>query len=427
MIIAHLADNTRSLLACSLTCYSWYIAAVPRLHRTLITPTYHWYRNEKFVWPKPLLYMRELGLLPLVKEFQVHTRRSTDSNGFSPELFNRSILCQFSALTNVQELGIDYLDIPKFMPDIRQYFGHFLPTVRSLALREPRGSHRQIIYFIGLFPHMDDLKLLYGILSFQEEPTSDLTLVPPFAPPLRGRLTMNDFESVGFLEDMIDLFGGIRFYYMDLFEVDEMRLLLDACAETLEILRLYPTNSRGETSLDGMRALADDSPALFPLENINLSQNKSLRVLEVTASSVLGGKSNFLTHALSTIISPVFSEVVILYRDCDFRGVECSWSPFPRAFRLMSDSDIVEEASWHHKQFKLFHRMHRVRGFRLVLCADVWDRVAKYTVQVLKQAVAAEKVKGGFGGHFSEPLVVYTPRGSPPEHSETSCADSPNP
>ena len=33
---------------------------------------------------------------------------------------------------------------------------------------------------------------------------------------------------------------------MDLFFVHGMRLLLDACAETLETLRLYPNDPRGE-------------------------------------------------------------------------------------------------------------------------------------------------------------------------------------
>jgi len=427
VIIAHLAYDTHSLLACSLTCYSWYIAAVLHLHRTLITATYCWERNNKFLWPKPLRYMHELGLLPLVKEFQLQIHDPVGSDVFSPELFNRHILRHFSALTNVQELGIGNLDIHKFMPKIRRYFGHFLPTVRSLTLRKPRGSCRQILYFIGLFQHLDDLNLFGGALGFQEGPTSDLTLVPPFTPPLRGQLTMKCFGNVGFLKDMIDLFGGIRFRYMDLFVVDGMWLLLDSCTETLEILRLYPNDFRGEeASLDDTRVPADDLSASFSLGDIDLSQNKSLRVLEVAASSVLGGKPNFLTHALSTITSPTFSEVVIFYRDYNFRGVGHMWSRSPRTFRAMSKDEVEEEALQHHMQFELFREMHRVRGFRLVLCADVWDRVVEYTVGVLKRAVAAEEVKGGFDGHFSEPLVVCTPRRSPAEFSEMLLADYPN-
>ena len=91
------------------------------------------------------------------------------------------------------------------MPNIQRYFGHFLPMVRSLALRNPVGSRRQVIFFIGLFQHLQDLKLLYDLVYFEEEPVDDLTLIPSFAPLLCGRLTMTCFTRVGILEDMIDL------------------------------------------------------------------------------------------------------------------------------------------------------------------------------------------------------------------------------
>ena len=141
-------------------------------------------------------------------------------DGFSPRLFNCYILRRFTALTNVQELGIDGLNIPKFLPRIRRYFGHFLPTVRSLAMRSPRGSRRQIIYFIGLFQHLEDLKLLSERIDSQDEPAGEPMLTPLSAPPLRGRLAMTCFTRVGFLEDMIDLLGGIRFHHMDLCNVN---------------------------------------------------------------------------------------------------------------------------------------------------------------------------------------------------------------
>jgi hypothetical protein len=247
MIIAHLIYDKPSLCACSLTCYSWYIAAVPHLHHTLVIDTVHpWGRRSR--WPNPIWYMHMLGLLPLVKKLHILCTRFMHGGSYT-KMFRWCTLRKFSALTNVQELGIDFLDIPKFMPRLRRYFGHFLPTVRSLALRSPRGSHRQIIYFIGLFQHLQDLKLLFNShgSNFQgEAPVGDLTLIPPFAPPLRGRLTVTLSRRVELLEDMIGLFGGIRFRSMDLFGVNGTRLLLDACVETLETLRLHQNDPRGE-------------------------------------------------------------------------------------------------------------------------------------------------------------------------------------
>ena len=100
-----------------------------------------------------------------------------------------------------------------------------------------------------MFEHLDDLKLLYDATdSLREEPADDQTLIPLFIPPLRGRLTMMH-TRVGVLKGMIDLFGGIRFRYMDVFDVEGMRLLLGACAETLETLRLYPTDPCGRELL----------------------------------------------------------------------------------------------------------------------------------------------------------------------------------
>jgi len=249
MVIAHFIYDKGNLLSCSLTCRSWYIASVPHLHHTLVIETFSRHYAPRLGWSKPLQEASKLGLLPLVKKFQVHVGFS-DVAMFSPRLFNWRTLRQFSALVNVQELVIDYLDVPSFMPKIRRYFGHFSPTVQSLALRKPKGSRRQIIFFIGLFKHLENLKILYDVIYHQgEEPADDRSLVPSFIPPLRGRLTITCFRrDAGLLQDMIDLFGGIRFRHMDLFNVKGMRLLLGACAETLETLRLCPTDPHGMES-----------------------------------------------------------------------------------------------------------------------------------------------------------------------------------
>ena len=247
IIIAHLVYDRRSLLACSLTCYSWYIAAVPHLHHTLTTLTSSRWERFSIMWPKPLLFKYRLGLLPLVKKLCIRRGTVVDSVGFSPRRLNLCLLPRFYALTHVRELEIDSLDIPRFKPWVRLYFSHLVPTVQSLTLRVPRGSYRQIIYFIGSFQHLEDLKLLFEPKwTFPEEQANNLTLTPPFAPPLRGRLMMTFIRGGVLLKDMIDLFGGIRFHQLDLFHVEGMSLLLDACAETLETLQFHPNDPHGE-------------------------------------------------------------------------------------------------------------------------------------------------------------------------------------
>ena len=224
MIIARLIYDTHSLQA-------WYTASVHHLHHTLVIQPRWWAHESINEWPKPLQNASELGLLPLVKSFKllgIHYR----SPEFSSNYFNRRIIRQFAALTNVQGLAIDGLDVPSFMPMVQRYFGHFLPAVCSLALRDPIGSRRQILYFIGLFEHLENLTLISLILTSRErELADDLTLVPPFAPPLRGRLVIHSFARVGFLEDTIRLFGGIRFRYMDLLEGHQEIYKYADCAE----------------------------------------------------------------------------------------------------------------------------------------------------------------------------------------------------
>ena len=154
IVVAHLIYDKRSLLACSLTCHSWYIASVPHLHHTLSAYISWPHEDPKLRWPNPLRGASKHGLLPFIKKLQVHGRHSAK---FSPKRLNSNTLRHFSALTNVRELTIDCLDTPKFIPRIQQYFGHFSPTVRSLTLKAPKGTHRQIIFFIGLFQYLEDL------------------------------------------------------------------------------------------------------------------------------------------------------------------------------------------------------------------------------------------------------------------------------
>ena len=414
MIIGYLIYDIRSLRACSNTCYPWYIAAVPHLYYALLVDTKS--LDQKSQWPNSVQNMHVLGLLPLVKSFSIR-RGGLSKVGFSQNLFNRCTLRQFSALTGIRILWIDDLDIPSFMPMIRRYFGHLLPTVQILTLREPKGSHRQIIYFIGMFQHLEDLRLLYDEyrVNFQDEPADDLMLLPPSVPPLQGRLTLKNFTRISLLKDMVDLFGGIRFRGMDLFNVDGMSLLLGACANTLETLRLYPDDLRGGVVSPGrFQPLADNFTARLSLQSFDLSRNKSLQVLQVPARSVdrvLRGDSpdtasNFLKHVLSTTTSTAFSELVFLYWDYDFRGVQLTQHSVRPHIHEISQAERVDEASRHHKRFELLHEVHKVRDFQLVLCAEVWGPIGEYSVRMLRQAIADEKVKKGFDDFSSDPLVT---------------------
>ena len=103
---------------------------------------------------------------------------------------------------------------------------------------------------------------------------------------------------------------------------------------------------------------------------------------------------------------------MVLYRLCDFRGVEPRWHSNRPPLRKMSQADKDDEALLHSWRFDVLREAHRVRDFRLVLCADIWDPVGEYAVRTLKEAVAEEKAKKGFDDFFSEPLVTHNPQRS---------------
>ena len=390
-IVAYLTCDTPSLRVCTLTCYSWYLAAVPHLHHNLFIGDDF---GRKFRWPNPLWHMDRLGLLPLIKTFYFRANGGYDV--FSSKRFNRSTLREFSALTSVRRLMINYLDIPSFMPRIRRYFRHFLPTVRELCLKEPKGSRRQLIYFVGLFEHLEDLDLLYDGSNSREEQADDLILAPLFAPPLGGLLKLTHFKRVSLLKDMIDLFGGIRFSHMDLLDVDGMPLLLDACAETLKTLFLYPSDPRGEQLFpEGARIPTNNFAATSFLLDFNLSRIKSLQTIQVRAWSIdralkdgsLDAASSLLKHALSTITSPSFFQIMVRYQWNDFLGVESWRHPDRPPLREMSEVERAEEASRHSRRFEVLRGVRDVRDFWLVLNVSVWGPVGEYSVRMLEEAI----------------------------------------
>ena len=404
-IIFYLRYDTHSLRSCTSTCYAWYIAAVPHLYNTLTIAVNSWYGKPRR--PSPIRHMHTLGLLPFVKKFQLHGRYLEE---LSPKLFNSHILRQFPALTNVNDLELGYLDIPKFMPRIQQHFKHFLPTVESLALRNPLGSRRQIIYFIGLFQHLQDLELVHDVSGSLDPPAGDPTLVPAFVPPLQGWLGVSSIK-VGLLKEMVELFGGIRFRLIKFYNVNGMRFLLDACGKTLREVVLVPTDPRGEQlSLKDTQTLADNFVAKTSIEDFDLSRNKSLRVLQIAKCSP-GITSSFLKRVLWTITSPAFYKIILLYEDCDFRGIEFGRSNLPR-FRELSHAERTEEVSSHCDQLKVFREVHRVRSFELELCACICGSIGEEPLRTLEEAIAEEKAQGGFNEFSSDPYVDYYPRKS---------------
>ena len=244
MILTYLTHDTEALKACSLTCYTWYTAVVPHLHRTFV------FRDADCIdrnrgGLKPLSRRHALGLLPLAKEVRILQSR-TQPRWFLPQSFNRRKLHYFSAFTNVQSLTLQQPDIRSFIPRIERYFGHFSPTLRSITLESPRCSPRQLSHFLSLFTNLDDVDIKHFVHVRADIP--DAVLPPLSTPKLRGQLTLSSFTAVDMWEDLAAS-CGLRFRCIYLYPVSKCApVLLSACAETLETLRLEPDSEAGKGS-----------------------------------------------------------------------------------------------------------------------------------------------------------------------------------
>ena len=236
MIIAHITNDLDTLKAFSLTCRSWYIIAVPRLHHTLTLR-----ENDLGVTHgqlKRLSKLQGLGLIPLVKEIRVKQWCHT-GGWFMPQAFSLRDLRYFSAFANVHTLMLQNMDIYRFIPGIERYFEHFSPTLRSIILYRPCCTPRQLSYFLSLFPNLDDVEIWGGrehVSTITEPPN----FVPPSPPKLQGQLTLSDFHWAETWVHLATLCGGLRFRHIYLrMDASCAPVLLEACAETLESLRFY--------------------------------------------------------------------------------------------------------------------------------------------------------------------------------------------
>lgn len=233
LIVSYIYDF-HTLRMCSMVCRMWYIAAAPRLHYSLtICNEPEWQQR-----PQSLKKKWELGLSPLVK--QLHFK------AFPFFTFGRSLdwgnLEYFNQLKNLRELRIDRLKLTDSLPQLRWGFYHCAETLQSLALDKPEGSCMEVLFFIGLFKNLQD----FALSRFISRETGDNLALKPFAPPLRGRLTLEFIQEEKFVQEMINLYRGLPFRYVHLSYTKCRRLVLDACKSTLQTLRLDHDAEYGE-------------------------------------------------------------------------------------------------------------------------------------------------------------------------------------
>ena len=122
----------------------------------------------------------------------------------------------------------------------------------------------------------------------------------------------------------------------------------------------------------------------------------------------LDAASRVFKYVLSTIQSPAFSQVAVLYRFWDFPALVPKY-PFSETYvRQLTCNEEAEEAEGHRKRFKVLRQIYKVRNFGFVLHAATRDVFGEPVTRMVKEAVAAERARGGFDVLFPEPPVTFT-------------------
>lgn len=117
----------------------------------------------------------------------------------------------------------------------------------------------------------------------------------------------------------------------------------------------------------------------------------SLRSLEIPLKNISlypAVAQSFLRDLLSTIRSPVFSDLVIVLED-----------------RTTHDTRFFQ-----HTLFGVVRCMYEVRPFRLVFCLEIWDGDQEDTARMLKRYIDAEVAEGGLEFLPCPPLIVSDTR-----------------
>jgi hypothetical protein len=97
---------------------------------------------------------------------------------------------------------------------------------------------------------------------------------------------------------------------------------------------------------------------------------------------------------------------MVTYKEFDFGCYASDWTTGPVVVGYMSAERGVESIRRHPERFRLLREMHQVRKFRLVLCADVLERLAGYALELLEWIVESERKEGGLDCFRREPLII---------------------
>jgi len=246
-------EDLGTLKTCSLTCRALFSAVRALIHgRVRLSlgrsyPPYKlvdrivtrvlrgWKPMEHEVYLRRLSMAEKLGVLGYAREVYIDIGRN-----FLLETLE-ACFPHFHSFTQVRTLTIDGFDLKTFLPGFGRYFTQSVPALRSLHLPCVTSDLREVLEFICMFPHLDDLSLILSSYYCVGVPPS---LSVERSPPLRGTLVLEGQVSIP-ARFLLGNPGGLHFRSINASvagKVDLDRILV-ACSSDLEMLSLRPRQS----------------------------------------------------------------------------------------------------------------------------------------------------------------------------------------
>ena len=233
-IVDYISDDRPTLFACTHLSRTWCISARFHLYRTFTVSA-----SSEFDAVEDL---QRMGMIHLVRRM-VATRKINQADFLLP-----TTLTRLHAFTHLQELDIRYLDVGNLLLWLHEHCDILKNTVRTLTLRYPRGSIKQLVCFINLFSNLENLT----VDSIDRTIAYDSKVpVIEYSPPLTGRLTLTGIFDPEFIAGLASMQKGVRFRTVDLQFCGEVQEIIEACAESMERLIYHPSDFRGAYHSEG--------------------------------------------------------------------------------------------------------------------------------------------------------------------------------
>ena len=182
-IIDMLVGDTKSLLLCSLVSTSWvhrsrrHLFADIQLHS--LSDLQSWFKNGLGASSN---HVRALDLA-----------QNDDFSWIIPDSL-AGVLNDFTSFHNVQSLTLTGLDLTPFDEySLTRSFGHFSEHLTSLNVKGMTVHPDALLYFVCMFPKLDNLKLDYLTMGVATIPSREPIVKPRF----RGKLALSNIKSNG--------------------------------------------------------------------------------------------------------------------------------------------------------------------------------------------------------------------------------------